>query len=159
MTRNPTVEPITTPISPTFSQLSVLQALLWLITPNINKHEPHPPLSPPHPRKPLQFQSIPLCIAQHLTHIPDTILPAAPTKKSQVNWTLVQSDVVLMSSKNSRREKFTKPQKRPTYLRHPYHLIPLLPPYRAPLSTEPNPQCTLRLSEYIPLLHARFLKP
>ena len=133
MTRNPTVEPTTTSTSPPLSQLAALQALLWLTTPNIDEHEPLPPMLPPHPRKPLTFPSTPLRIAQHLTHIPDHILPAAPTKRSQASQTLEQSDVLV---KPLKKEKFEKPQNQPTYPRHPYHLIPLLPLYTAPLNTE-----------------------
>ena len=147
MTRNPTVVPITTPTSPAFSQFAALQALLWLIIPDIDEHEPLPPVSPPRRRRRLTFQSIPLHAAQHLTHIPDHILPAAPTKKSQASRTLEQSDVLV---KPSKKEKFERPQNQPTCPRHPYHLIPLLPPHTVPHDTEPNHRRTPRLSEYTP---------
>ena len=147
MTRNPTIEPITAPTSPSFSQLAALQALLWLITPDIDEHEPLPPTLPPRPRRRLTFQSIPLRVAPHLTHIPNHILPAAPTKKSQASRTLEQSDV---SVKPSKKEKFERPQKQPTYPRHPYHLIPLLPLHTAPPNTEPSHRRTPRLCEYTP---------
>ena len=133
MTRNPTVEPITAPISPAFSQFATLQALLWLIIPDIDKHEPLPPTSPPRHRRQLTFQSIPLHAAQHLTHIPNHVLPAAPTKKSQASWTLEQSNAIVRPSK---KEKFERPQNQPTCPRHPYHLIPLLPPHTAPPNTK-----------------------